>query len=385
MNVKQIAPGEYANYILDTDGGVFTHNDNKLSKYALPEKVTSLSAGHPFGYGIGESGALYLLTGDSPTFRKMADNVKLVDAYWDWCVVVFKDNTMSTYRNGLLFTRLAAQVKFTPIEQLAVAHYITIRTDDGSVYQLDWSATPWKSGTTWYKTSQASLVPRKIALPGAASWITTSRNMFSAAVVNGEAHTWFDSYGAKNMGSMNKIPVPEPIAIIEASDNVMHMIGESGKLYGIGNTWVGEVGDGSQAPEIAANNSADFAYFLFRPLTHIAQGRLFKAIFNGSSYGFRHFAQEQDGTINSWGYAKFGLLLNGIRPFDDRLNVAATAIKEPRRIDIPDTLVVKTTAELTAMIKAGTYPPPEPKVIDPVPVRKIVAVLYDDGKWEYTK
>lgn len=215
--------------------------------------------------------------------------------------------------------------------------------------------------------------------------------MFSAAIVKGQVHCWCDSFGAKYIGLSNTVSsytilnTPEPITIIEASDNVMHMIGASGKLYGIGNTWVGEVGDGSQAPQIAANDSADFAYFLFRPLTHIAPGRLFKAIFNGSSYGFRHFAQEQDGTINSWGYAKFGLLLNGIRPADDTKNVAETAVKVPWRIAIPSDLIIKSTAELKVMIDAKTYPPPEPKVIDPVPVRKVVAILYDDGKWEYSK
>lgn len=95
----------------------------------------------------------------------------------------------------------------------------------------------------------------------------------------------------------------------------------------------------------------------------------------GSSYKFRNALHETIGVWNFFGYPKFGLDMTGIRPQDDSSAVGLFASATPQRRDIPTELIPKTTAEL----KASSYPPPE---FEPVHVRKVVALLYDDGTWE---
>lgn len=383
MTPQRIYIGEYANYFV-TNGEAWTHDNNKLSKYAIPEKVTNEgAAGHPYGYVIGESGALYMLTGDNTLFKKIADGVKLVGAYWDWAVVVFRDNTTATFKAGVQYSTLAL---FSPskIVQVSAAHRIIMRCEDGSVWEFDWSAIPWKSGVVWYKTAAtlAAMQPRKVALTGPATWITTSRLFFSAAIVNGVVYAWGDSGGAKYFGwtgafTPKVVSGPAKMTIVEASDHTLHAIDAEGFAYGQGGLGVGFVGDGRKEPEVIATGGwPDMVVKTFVKTFVKLNDRKYDTIAPGSSYKFRNALKEVGSTWNFFGYPKFGLDMTGIRPADDSSAVGLFASATPQRRDIPAELIPKTTAEL----KASGYPPPE---FEPVPEpRKVVALLYDDGTWE---
>lgn len=390
MNPTFIAVGEYANYIL-SEGKVYTHDNNRLITYALPEPINRITAGHPYGYAEGKSGALYMLTGDSPTFKKIADNINIADAYWNWAVAVGGDNIITIYRDGVKYSTLPKPVG--NIVQLSIAHYILARTDSGDVWQYAWSSTPWKSGTEWQKSASAmaSLQPTKML--DRCSWVTTSRNMFSAAIREGKPYAWCDSFGAKYIGvSAAQTPkdmsfpwnVTEPIKVIEASDITLHFITESGKLYGMGDAAVGGVGNGIMDPMVKEKGNWDMAWqeLISKPVA-IRADRKYTALSTGNSYGYRVAAQEDNGVWSLWGYGKNGLQMNGIRVKDDPYSTGSSSITEPRRTSIPSEITVVDTPTIKNMVAAGTYPPPEAGVPTPEPpVRKVVAILYDDGKWE---
>lgn len=381
MTPDKIYIGEYANYFIK-DGEVFTHDNNKLSKYAIPEKVIQEgAAGHPYGYVIGESGKLYMLLGDNTTVTVIADKVKLVSAYWNWCVVVFTDGTIATYKDGVKYSSLLSPGN---VVQVRAAHRIVYRTADGSVYELDWSDIPWKSGLTWTKMAVvlAAMSPRKVALPGAASWITTSRLFFSAAIVNGVVYAWGDSFAAKYFGwtgafAPKIVSAPAKMVVVEASDHTLHAIDTEGFAYGQGGLGLGFVGDGRKEAEVLSTGGwPDMVVKTFVKTFVKLNDRRYDWIAPGSSYKFRNALKEVGSTWNFWGYPKFGLDMTGIRPQDDSSAVGLFASAVPMRRDIPSELIPKTTAEL----KASGYPPPE---FEPLPEpRKVVALLYDDGTWE---
>lgn len=391
MKPTHIGIGEYSNYFVNAEGEVFTHNNNKLSKYAIPEKVLWGAAGHPYGYVIGESGKLYMLLGDNTTVTKIAEDVIDVAAYWNWAVVLFKDGSLATYKDGVRFSALASLTGATPllskVVQLSAAHYIILRCEDGTVWQLDWSSTPWKSGTTWYKSAavMAALIPKQVVLPGKATWITTSRLFFSAAIVDGVVYAWGDSFAAKYFGwtgafTPKVVSAPAKMTMVEASDHTLHAIDVDGFLYGQGGLGVGFVGDGRKESEVVATGGwPDMVVKTFVKTFVKISDRVFDMIARGTSYKFRNAARETNGIWDWWGYGKFGLDMTGIRPQDDSSYVGAISNGTPMRREIPDTLVPKTTAEL----KASGYPPAEsPAPEPPVPVRKAIATLYDDGTWE---
>jgi hypothetical protein len=388
MTPDRIYIGEYANYFIK-DGEVFTHDNNKLSKYAIPEKVINDgAAGHPYGYVIGESGTLYMLLGDNTTVTKVATGVKLVSAYWNWCVVVFSDNSIGIYKDGVKFSTLPF---FSPskIIQVRAAHYIIMLLEDGTVWQFDWSSTPWKSGAVWYKSASvlASMQPKQVSLPGKATWVTTSRLFFSAAIVNGLVYAWCDSFGARYLGTgFNTTPkviqTEEKMKVVEASDHTLHMISEGGTLYGMGGLGVGFVGNGKKEAEVVATGGWPDMVVKTMVTTPVKiSDRKFDWIAPGSSYKFRNAYRETEGTFNMHGYGKFGLINTGVRPADDSAAVGLISTAEPHRIDVPETVVPKTTAEVKAMIENKTYPG-DYVPVPPPPTRKAIATLYDDGTWE---
>lgn len=380
MTPNRIYIGEYANYFIK-DGEVFTHDNNKLSRYAVPEKVINDgAAGHPYGYVIGESGTLYMLLGDNTTVTKVAAGVKLVSAYWDWCVVVFKDGTIATYRAGVRYSTL---VNPGNVVQVAAAHRIVVRTDDGKVWEYDWSSTPWKSGAVWYKSASvlASIQPKQVVLPGKATWVTTSRLFFSAAIVDGVVYAWGDSYAARYFPAgfgVKPIIVPATgkMTMVEASDHNLHAIDTDGFAHGQGGLGVGFVGDGRKEQEVIDTGGwPNMVVKTFQTSFVKISDRKFDWIAPGSSYKFRMAMREIDGTWNFFGYPKFGLDMTGYRPADDTTTVGLFASAKPMRREIPDQLIPKTSVELKTM----GYPTAE---YEPKPTRKAIATLYDDGTWE---
>jgi hypothetical protein len=394
MPLPKLGLGEYSVYIV-INGEVFTYDNGRKVKYVLPEKVRDIvGAGHPYGYVIGESGKLYMLTGDSLSFKHIADNVKLVSAYWNWAVVVHNDNKTSLYKDGVLFSRLYTD-NLPKIEQVVSAHYVLFRDEAGGVWQFDWSKAPWKSGTVWYKSADElkQLKPKKIALPGGATDITTSRVMHSTAIVNGEPYSWWDSLGARYIDvssstAANTTPrnmtaawkLPEKIKLVRSTDNTTHVIGLSGKLYGKGNNAIGQVGNGQKHPQVISTGEWRWEWVLWQnTMVEVGiPGEEYVDIFANSSYCHRTAIETSTGVVRFAGYNKFGLCLNGIKPFDSPeegpLHAGLASVPTFRKTDFPDQLVTKTLAELKAMVKAKTYPPPEPNT-PPVPVPNIPPVV----------
>lgn len=398
MNPTFIAVGEYANYIED-NGKVYTHgNDNKLRDLNLPEPVQVKAAGHPSisngggGYAIGSSGALYMLwSGATPGFKKIADNIKLVAAYWQWCMVVHADGTMSLYKDGVKYAALTK--KPGNVVEIKLAQVAMIRLDNGQVWFYEWTKAAWKADTVWYKTKAEieALPAKQVVLPGAATSIGTSRTGFSAAIVDGKPYVWSDTFGSRYIGEtaavmtpkvINKAPA-KPLVKVAVSDMNLFFIDNEGNLYGAGGDGPGMVGNGQMNQKIIDNGNFEHSWTTYVPPVQIAVGRKFSDIFTETSYGFRMVARETNGAINTWGYGKNGLLMNGIRVKDDAFSTEYSSVTTPHRIEIPQAITVVDTPTIKNMVAAGTYPPPEAGVPTPEPpVRKVVAILYDDGKWE---
>jgi hypothetical protein len=390
INPDTVLLGEYANYFIEK-GNVYTHDAGILVQFPLPEKIVRGSAGHPWATVIGESGQCYLVLGDSKIWKK----ISVIDgesssSYFNYHVIVKKNGSVIAINDKLESATLRTTGRTV---QAAAGHYLLLRNSGGEVYQYSWSQAPKVIRSV---TELKILSYSKVNLPGMATDITTSRSMFSAAVVDGRAYVWCDSYGAQfvgltkatspdllNIGYMMDNPptiIMEYVSRVVASDNTLHFLTSNGRLYGMGNNWVGEVGNGQINPLVAAGNT-DMRNTLFvKTPVLIDTGVLW--ISKNPYYGFRNFLKTKRGVLKSWGYPKFGLLVNGIRPVDDPANIGAAAITKPWGIVVADKLVMYSTAQIKAMKAAGTYPPAEVK-----PPRLLIEIryVYDDGTIEVVK
>ncbi|HYD90359.1 MAG TPA: hypothetical protein VEA37_02605 [Flavobacterium sp.] len=384
---RQVYIGEYANYFKDTSGNAFTYDAGILSRYDFPEKIDTGSAGHPWSVMIGKSGQVYHTLGDSKAFKTVnISNGANSASYWNYHAVVRKDGRLTVYNDNLEMVDMAG-VRY---KSVAAGHYLIALDYDGNVWEFAWSKSQRVVKSI---TDLAVLKPVKKNLPAPASSIATSRSIFSGALVNGEPWIWCDAFGAPYIGLKKATPNPvnayslwgltEKLKKMVMSDNVTHMLTITGKLLGLGNTWVGEIGDGSKAAKAVQTGLADHAYkqFIVKAV-HIRPDIVFIDIFASNSYGFRHFALDENFYLYSWGYAKFGLLANGIRPFDDPKNVVISSIPVPHRIVVPRQLIIISTNDLYKMISGGFYPPDEPVIF----IRKVIKVQiireYNDGTIE---
>jgi hypothetical protein len=274
------------------------------------------------------------------------------------------DGSLTVFNESLsIMFKMRIPSKVTMVKAAAK---LVILTEEGKVYEYE-----WMSAARVFKPSLETLTAKPVTLPGPATWITTSRSLFSAAIVNGDPYVWCDSYGAAYVGAKGaQAPtnmaktweLTEKIKVIEANDHTLHAITATNRLGFVGDVGIGGGGDGSIDPRTKASTAGwDMAWRKFQPkFTYIGGNRTYDMIFASNSYGFRKGARELSGQISTWGYAKFGLLGNGIQPVDDPANVGITAVPTITRVEFPATMVMKTTAQLKAMVANGTYPPAEP-------------------------
>lgn len=364
---KLLGIGEYANYLVDENGRLSTYISSKESFYNV-EPIVKITAGHPWGLAVGASGAVYLVRGASTQVVKTNMTGKAIASYWNYHAVVGLDGSLTVFNEGMsLIYKMRTPAK---VKMVKAAADLVILTEDGKVYEYE-----WMSGARAFKPSLETLTAKAIPLPGVATWITTSRSLFSAAIVNGDPYVWNDAYGAPyvlakgaqgptNMAATWKLT--EKIIQIEASDHTLHAITASNRLGYVGDVGIGGGGDGAIDPRTLASTAGwDMAWRKFvTQFTYIGGNRTYDMIFAGNSYGFRKGARELSGQISTWGYAKFGLLGNGIQPVDDPANVGITANPTITRVEFPATMVMKTTAQLKTMVADKTYPPKEPGVIN---------------------
>jgi hypothetical protein len=374
---KEILVGEYSGYFIKEDGKVDTYDNGKKVTFPTPEKILTGFAGHPWANVIGESGQVYHLKGDSTEVKKVpVTGAASSTAYYTHHVIVGKDGSLTVYTDDLKAVKLKTPGK---IVQAVAAAVLLVRDEKGGVWWYNWIKTGKEVKS---HAELEALIPAKINMPPATD-ISTSRSLFSGAIVNGEPWVWCDTFGAPYVGLTKAQISPvnmslawglkEKITSMVFSDNTIHMITESGELLGMGNNWVGEVGNGQIHPKVLAGN-ADMGNRLFVPKpVNIGRGRKYKKMCSGTYYGFRHYAQEVSGQWSAWGYAKFRLLAYGVGPVDDPANVGISAVPIPWRTSFPDVQRSIATKDFvrqangSVLAEGKPYPPIEPN-LEPVPV-----------------
>jgi hypothetical protein len=189
------------------------------------------------------------------------------------------------------------------------------------------------NGQVWEWMKGKSLTPVKKTLPRPAVDIFGSHWDYAGCIIPdgggvqtmGYPYVWGGAFGFWGGNAPYTEPtsvkelwgVREPIAEIAANYNTTHYITRSGRLYGIGDNVMGEIGNGIElvnqhhykAPyswTFNVNESLTGA-----PAIEIGKGIKWKKLFAGNFLSFYKYATDEHDSLYSWGRNKALVLGNG--------------------------------------------------------------------------
>lgn len=180
--------------------------------------------------------------------------------------------------------------------------------------------------------------PHKVALPGPATDFAPSHTGFYIAIVNGEPWGWGFEYSYMGLTSQPAAPVnlktvwglSAPIVRITANHNTIHFIDNQGRLFGMGDNAMGEVGFGQELvnraevyhmPQYPQARPYAWSWILHgwmitKPVQIGPAGVKFVDIWADESYAFYHYAKDANGNIYAWGRGKSWVMGHDWSPND---------------------------------------------------------------------
>lgn len=328
QTVTKIGCGEYARFILRADNGMIYedywngHNVSLTQVNTEGKKIIDIAGALYSAVGVDEEGHAWVFgQGSIKPTRIEKDTAgspftgnRSCTAYFGTYVTLKSDGSVWLWGKDAwaLFsdagggnlgkpTKLKSP-KGIKFKKIRAANLLLGLATDGSVWT--WSANKG--------------VPTKIALPGAASDIAGSHSGFYIAIIDGWPYGW----GAESIyiGAAGSLPTPtplknlwnlkSPIRRISANHNTVHFIDGEGRLFGLGDNPMGEVGNGSELVNHADQYKTPYAWswtkhenLVKRPV-EIGAGIKWKDVWADNSYAFYHYAIDEHDSLYFWGRSK---------------------------------------------------------------------------------
>lgn len=299
-NIKDVTGGMHNGAAVDLQGNVWTFGENLngeqgsglLGGSGSPFKILKDFSGNPF------TGVTNIVGWFSTNFALKADGT-----VWTWgqdVLNMFGGNILAPRQlpSPVLISKIVGQVPLLALDT------------QGGVWEF-------KSG---------SKAPTQVLLPGKATDIAACASGVSFAIVSGSPYGWGTPYAPGNWGFNNTVTplakqwfLESSIVSIVGNDNTIHYIDINGKLWGVGDNAMGEVGNGDEinySVVTAPNGLYAWNWLKFQRMVkvpaQILPGVSFKQVCSQSSYMFYIYAQDTNGNWYSWGRNKGFVLGNGV-------------------------------------------------------------------------
>jgi len=327
--VRKIACGEYARYILRADDGQVYEDYWNGHSVALTrvntngKKIVDIAGALYTAVGVDEDGFAWVFGQGSitptristdTTGKPFTGNISCT-GYFGTYVTLKTDGTLWLWGKdawGLFSdnvnTNLASPIRLKSppgikFKKIRAGNRLIALATNGAVYEY----SAGKKG-----------IPSKVVLPRPASDIAASHTGFYIAIVGGYPYGW----GAESVyfGATGSIDVPiplkkiwgltAPIKRITANHNTIHFIDSMGRLFGMGDNPIGEVGNGEELVNHADKYPTPYAWswtkhelLVSRPV-EIGAGIKWKDIWADNSYAFYHYAVDENDSLYFWGRSK---------------------------------------------------------------------------------
>ena len=296
--ITDIAGALYTAVGVDEDGYAWVFGQGSIT----PAKITTDTTGAPFTHNIACTGYFGTYT-----------TLKSDGTIWTWgkdAWALFSDNGGGTLGRPVKL-KMPPGVKFKKIK---AGNRLIALASNGAVYE--------------YSANKG--IPVRVPLPLPASDIAASHTGFYIAIVPdrykpGATTTtpgWPYGWGAESVyfGASGSIvtPIPlksswglkAPIKKITANHNTIHFIDTLGRLFGLGDNPIGEIGNGTELVNHAESYKTPYAWSwtkhenLVRRPVEIGSGIKWKDLFADNSYAFYHYALDENDSLYFWGRSK---------------------------------------------------------------------------------
>jgi hypothetical protein len=336
--VRKIACGEYARYVLRADNGrVYEDYWNGHYVALTPvntngKKIVDVAGALYSAVGVDEDGGAWVFgqgnitpaqVETDTTGAPFTGNVSCT-GYFGTYVTLKANGSIWTWGKDAwgLFSENASTNMARPIKlksphgikfkKICAGNRLIALATDGSVYE--------------YSAGHKG-VPVKVALPRPACDIAASHTGFYIAIVpenpavdnrTGYPYGWGaeSAYFGASGDIVNPIPlkgrwgITQPIRRITANHNTIHFIDSKGRLFGLGDNPIGEVGNGEELVNHADRYPTPYAWswtkheFLVSKPVEIGAGIKWKDIWADNSYAFYHYAIDENDSLYFWGRSK---------------------------------------------------------------------------------
>jgi len=329
QKVSKVACGEYARYILRaSDGFVYQdywngHNVSLTVVNTNGKRIIDIAGALYTAVGVDEEGYAWVFGQGSITPTRITtdttgaaftNNISCT-GYFGTYTTLKSDGTIWTWGKDAwaLFSDAGGGTLGRPVKlkmpqgvkfkKIRAGNQLIALATNGSVYE--------------YSAGHKGL-PVRVALPGPAGDIAASHTGFYIAIVQGWPYGW----GAESVyfGATGSIvtPIPlkniwglrAPIKKITANHNTIHFIDEQGRLFGMGDNPIGEIGNGKELVNHAELYKTPYAWSwtkhenLVSHPVEIGIGIKWKDINADNSYAFYHYAMDENDSLYFWGRSK---------------------------------------------------------------------------------
>lgn len=352
ITIRKVAIAEYRTGYLYSDGGFYSFEQGKFTRYNFGGRaVIDVCSGFNLLLALDDRGYVW-------TTQLGQTAVKRIDT--DTTGAAFDGNTaIFGYANGHTSIRrdkscwywgddtfhlfhstgsiTIRPVRISPagmkVKKVVMGYYrILVLTVDGEVWE-------WDRGR--------GLKPVRKMLPGKAVDIFASHWDYAGCIVQGYPYIWGTAFGFWGGKEVAQEPVPlkglwrmtVPVKEIVASYNTIHYIDSMGRLFGIGDNAMGEIGNGEELVN-QYNYPARYSWTFNKderltgaPPVQVGKGIRWKALFGDNFLAFYKYAIDEQGNLYFWGRDKALASGRGYLNLDEARYPNALDVLMPTRVD----------------------------------------------------
>ena len=350
--IRKVAIAEYRTGYLYSNGGFYSFEQGKFIRYNFGErKITDVCSGFNLLLALDDRGYVWttqlgvtsVVRIETDTTGGAFDKNEAIFGYANGHTSIRSDKSLWYWGDDTfhLFHSTGAlrmrPVRISPagmkVKKVVMSWFrIVALTENGEVWE-------WLRGK--------GVRPVRKLLPGRATDIFNSQWDYAGCIIMGYPYIWGTAFGFWGGSAEALEPFPlknlwkmtAPVKAIVASYNTIHYIDSEGRLFGIGDNVMGEIGNGIELVN-QRHYTARYSWTFNKneqltgaPPIQIGKGIRWKALFADNFLAFYKYAVDEHDNLYFWGRDKALASGRGYINLEEAIYPNALDVLEPTKVD----------------------------------------------------